>query len=73
MDVAKDKVDLAVLGEKQEKQLDHTQEGIKELVQQMQALQPELIVVEATGGTNALLWRHCSMLGSVWRWGTQRG
>ena len=50
IDVAKDKLDVAVLGEKQEKQLDNTQEGVKELVQQMQALQPELIVVEATGG-----------------------
>ena len=37
IDVAKDKLDVAVLGEKQEKQLDNTQEGVKELVQQMQA------------------------------------
>jgi transposase len=50
IDVAKDKLDIAVLGEKPEKQLDNTAEGITELVQQMRALQPELIVVEATGG-----------------------
>jgi transposase len=50
IDVSKDKLDVAVLGEKQEKQIDNTLEGINELVKQMVDLQPELIVVEATGG-----------------------
>jgi len=50
IDVSKDRLDVAVLGEKQEKQVNNTREGITQLVQQMQALQPELIVVEATGG-----------------------
>jgi transposase len=50
IDVSKDRLDVAVLGERQEKQVDNTQKGISELVQWMQVLQPELIVVEATGG-----------------------
>ena len=50
IDVSKDRLDVAVLGEKQEKQICNTQAGIKELVQWMLELQPELIVVEATGG-----------------------
>ena len=50
IDVSKDRLDVAVLGEKQEKQVCNSQAGIKELVQWMQELQPELIVVEATGG-----------------------
>src|SRR5918994_2834664 len=61
IDVSKDRLDLAVLGERQEKQVDNTKEGIAMLVQQMQTLQPELIVVEATGGyqrgvVEALFW-----------------
>jgi transposase len=61
IDVSKDRLDVAVLGEKQEKQVDNTPEGIASLVQQMQELQPELIVVEATGGyqravVEALFW-----------------
>ena len=50
MDVSKDRLDVAVLGERQEKQMSNTQKGSAELVQWMQELQPELIVVEATGG-----------------------
>lgn len=50
IDVAKDRLDVAVLGRRQEKQVENTQEGIASLVQQMEVLQPELIVVEATGG-----------------------
>jgi transposase len=50
IDVSKDKLDVAVLGEERTWQVDNTPKGIAELVQQMQALQPELIVVEATGG-----------------------
>jgi transposase len=50
IDVSKDRLDVAILGQNQEKQVCNSQAGIKELVQWMQELQPELIVVEATGG-----------------------
>jgi len=50
IDVSKDKLDIAVLGESTEKQVDNSREGIEKLVQWMQEIQPELIVVEATGG-----------------------
>jgi transposase len=50
IDVAKDRLDIAVLGAGAVWQVDNTCEGIAGLVEQMQALQPELIVVEATGG-----------------------
>ena len=41
---------MAVLGEKQGWQAENTSKGIEGLVQWMQELQPERIVVEATGG-----------------------
>ena len=50
IDVSKDRLDIAVLGERQEQQMSNTQQGIAEVVQWMKELQPELIVVEATGG-----------------------
>lgn len=50
IDVSKDRLDVAVLGERQVWQVSNTLDGIAELVQQMQELEPELIVVEATGG-----------------------
>jgi len=50
IDVSKSRLDVAVLGEERECPVDNTQAGIAKLVQQMQELQPELIVVEATGG-----------------------
>jgi transposase len=50
IDVSKDRLDVAVLGEKQAWQVENTKEGIQKLVQQMQRVCPELIVVEATGG-----------------------
>ena len=50
IDVSKDNLDVAVLGEKQTWQVDNTPNGIARLVKQMADLQPELIVVEATGG-----------------------
>jgi transposase len=48
--VSKDRLDVGVLGEERGWQVTNTQEGIAKLVQQMQAVCPELIVVEATGG-----------------------
>lgn len=50
IDVSKDRLDVAVLGQKAEWQVDNTTEGIARLVEQMQELEPEVIVVEATGG-----------------------
>jgi transposase len=50
IDVSKDRLDVAVLGENQEKQVCNSEAGIKELVRWMLELQPKLIVVEATGG-----------------------
>jgi hypothetical protein len=50
IDVSKDRLDVAVLGERQEQQVDNTSQGIAQLVARMLELQPELIVVEATGG-----------------------
>jgi transposase len=61
IDVSKDRLDVAVLGEKEQKQVANTSPGIVQLVAWMQELQPELIVVEATGGyqravVEALFW-----------------
>ena len=61
IDVSKDRLDVAVLDENQEKQVGNTQAGVAELVAWMLELQPELIVVEATGGyqravVEALFW-----------------
>src|SRR5512147_2770986 len=50
IDVSKDRLDVAVLGDKQAWQVENTKEGIEKLVHQMQTRCPELIVVEATGG-----------------------
>ena len=50
IDVSKDRLDVAVLGEECSWQVDNTLDGIAQLVQQMVEMQPELIVVEATGG-----------------------
>src|SRR5215207_1961331 len=50
IDVSKERLDVAVLGEERGWQVDNTPHGIAGLVKQMADLQPELIVVEATGG-----------------------
>jgi len=50
IDVAKDKLDIAVLGENRASQVANDKQGIASLVKKMQKLVPELIVVEATGG-----------------------
>ena len=61
IDISKDRLDRAVRGEECVWQVGNTPEGIASLVQQMQELQPELNVVEATGGyqravVEALFW-----------------
>ena len=50
IDVSKDRLDVAVLGEEGVWQVNNTPDGIVRLVGEMQGLVPELIVVEATGG-----------------------
>jgi len=55
IDIAKDKFDVAVLGEKRVRQIANTKRGIAEFTKQMHELDPQLIVVEATGGYEELL------------------
>src|SRR6185503_14265299 len=50
IDVSKDRLDVAVLAESKEQQVANTSQGIAQWVAWMQELEPELIVVEATGG-----------------------
>src|SRR5574339_510404 len=50
IDIAKDWFDVAVLGERRTRQFANTKKGIRDLVRWMSQLQPQLIVVEATGG-----------------------
>jgi len=50
IDVSKARLDVAVLGEEREWQVDNAPNGIVELVQHLVEVEPELIVVEATGG-----------------------
>jgi transposase len=50
IDVAKEKLDIAVLGEKKASQVGNDKAGITKLIKKMQTLKPALIVVEATGG-----------------------
>ena len=61
IDVSKDKLDVGLLGEERVEQVENKQNGIASLVARMQELDPELIVVEATGGyqravVEALFW-----------------
>jgi transposase len=63
IDVSKDRLDVAVLGEERGWQVDNTPNGIAKLVQQMKDLQPELIVVEATGGY------QCAVVDALFRAG----
>jgi transposase len=50
IDVAKEKLDIVVLGEKGASLVTNDGKGIARLIKKMQKLEPELIVVEATGG-----------------------
>ena len=50
IDVSKDWFDVAVLGEKRTRQVANTKKEIRALVRWMSQIQPERIVVEATGG-----------------------
>ena len=50
IDISKDWFDVAVLGKKRTRQFANTKKGIRDLVRWMIQVQPQLIVVEATGG-----------------------
>jgi transposase len=50
IDVAKNKLDIAVLGERQASEVVNDKKGIASVVKKMKKVSPELIVVEATGG-----------------------
>ena len=50
IDVAKEKLDIGVLGEKKASQVGNDATGITSLIKKMKALKLALIVVEATGG-----------------------
>ena len=55
IDVGKDWFEMAVLGEKNTVPVANTKSGIGNLVKRMRALNPQLIVVEATGGYEEVL------------------
>ena len=55
IDVSKDRLDVAVLGEKQIIQVANTKKGIAEVVKRMLQHTSKLIVVEATGGYEEML------------------
>jgi len=55
IDVAKDKLDIGVLGQNGVTQRQNTKGGIVQVVKAMQKLEPQLIVVEATGGYEEVL------------------
>jgi len=50
IDVAKDKLDIAVLGERKASQVTNDEAGITKLIKKLERQEIELIVVEATGG-----------------------
>ena len=50
IDVAKDTLDIAILGEKKASQVRNDEAGITKLIKELQSLKIEMIVVEATGG-----------------------
>jgi len=54
IDVSKDRLDVAVGDSAQCFSVENTENGIEGLVKQMKALEPELIVMEATGGYERL-------------------
>jgi len=55
IDIAKDKFDVAVLGQRLVMQVVNNKKGIARFIKQMHELDPQLIVVEATGGYEELL------------------
>lgn len=50
IDISKDFLDLAVRPEKKIWRIEHNETGISQLVDQLKAMQPTLIMMEATGG-----------------------
>jgi transposase len=64
IDVSKDRLDVALLGDAGMWQVENTPGGIADLVQQMQVIDTELIVVEATGGYHRSLAEALFLAGS---------
>lgn len=73
IDVAKEKLDIAVLGEKKASQVGNDERGITKLIKDLQMLNPELIVVEATGDINEQWCWDCTKQDYQWQWSTHRG
>jgi len=63
IDVSKDRLDLAVLEENRIEQYSNTAGGVKELVKEMVALRPSLVVVEVTGGYERAVVQSLFMAG----------
>ena len=55
VDVSKDRLDIAVLDQKQIVQVANTKKGIAAFTRRMRNLKPKLIIVEATGGYEELV------------------
>ena len=55
IDISKDTLDVALRPNDRTWQVSYTEDGIRELVGEVGPLQPELVVMEATGGFEALL------------------
>lgn len=55
IDICKDRLDIAMLGEKHTAQVANTRKGIGKLVEHMKQVKPKLIIVEATGGYEEVL------------------
>ena len=55
IDISKDTLDVALRPSDRTWQVSYTEDGIRELVGEVGPLQPELVVMEATGGFEALL------------------
>ena len=55
IDISKDTLDVALRPSDRTWQVSYTEDGIRKLVGEVGPLQPELVVMEATGGFEALL------------------
>lgn len=63
IDVSKDRLDVAVAPDGTSRQVPHTERGISELGEQLRALGPVLVVMEATGGMEMPVLAHLTTLG----------
>jgi hypothetical protein len=68
IDVSKDRLDVAVLGEQQAWQVENTCQGIENWCTGCKSCNPSSSWWKPRVATNALSWMPCSMQGYVWRW-----